>query len=224
MTQIQRRLLSLKDPSYRDFQCSLMPTVDKDRVIGVRTPILRKIAKELRGTKEAECFLLSLPHRYYEENNLHAFLIEQIADYNACIAALNAFLPFVDNWTTCDSMNPRILGKEKTRLLCDVERWISSEDTYAIRFGIKLMMTHFLDESFDPAYPARIAEIQSEEYYVNMMIAWYFATALAKQYDTILPYLSEHRLAFWIHQKTVRKAMESYRITEDQKRELRILA
>ena len=223
MTSIQKRLLSLQDPSYRSFQCALMPTVSAEKVIGVRTPILRKLAKEIHGSDEAKAFLSELPHRYYEENNLHAFLIEYITDYGACIAALNDFLPFVDNWATCDSMNPRILGKEKGRLTADAERWISSGETYTIRFGIKLLMTYFLDKDFDFAYPSRVAKIQSEEYYVNMMIAWYFATALSKRFDDILPYLSEYRLSPWIHRKTIQKAMESYRITKDQKRILRSL-
>lgn len=221
---IQDRLLALQDLAYRDFQCALMPTVDKNAVIGVRTPLLRKIAKSLKNTAEAESFLQSLPHRYYEENNLHAFLIEEICDYGACVAALDAFLPHVDNWATCDSMNPRVLAKHKERLLADADRWMRSTHAYTVRFGIKQMMTHFLDEDFDPAYLARIARINCEEYYVGMMISWYFATALAKQEQSALPYLEERRLHPWIHQKTIRKALESYRISETLKKTLRTLS
>ena len=200
-----------------------MPTVAREVVIGVRTPMLRALAKNLRGTWEATAFLSSLPHRYYEENNLHAFLIEQITDFDACVAALDAFLPCVNNWATCDSMNPKVLGKHKDRLLPVIERWLDSKDTYAVRFGIKQLMTWFLDEDFEECYLARVARIRSEEYYVNMMIAWYFATALAKQYAATLPYLAEHRLPDWIHAKTVRKAIESYRISKEQKDHLRTL-
>jgi 3-methyladenine DNA glycosylase AlkD len=223
MTELQERLFAMQDESYRDFQCKLMPTVAREAVIGVRTPMLRALAKNLRGTWEATAFLSSLPHRYYEENNLHAFLIEQITDFDACVAALDAFLPCVNNWATCDSMNPKVLGKHKDRLLPVIERWLDSKDTYAVRFGIKLLMTWFLDEDFEERYLARVARIRSEEYYVNMMIAWYFATALAKQYAATLPYLEEHRLPDWIHAKTVRKAIESYRISKEQKDHLRTL-
>ena len=223
MTELQERLFAMQDESYRDFQCKLMPTVAREVVIGVRTPMLRALAKNLRGTREATAFLSFLPHRYYEENNLHAFLIEQITDFDACVAALDAFLPCVNNWATCDSMNPKVLGKHKDQLLPVIERWLDSKDTYAVRFGIKLLMTWFLDEDFEECYLARVARIRSEEYYVNMMIAWYFATALAKQHTATLPYLEEHRLPDWIHAKTVRKAIESYRISKEQKDHLRTL-
>jgi len=223
MTPIQVALFDMQDPVYREFQCKLMPTVDPKTVIGVRTPVCRRMARSLSKSAEADAFMHALPHVYYEENNLHAFLIEGIGDYDACVDALNAFLPFVDNWATCDSMNPSVLGRHKTSLLLDIERWLSSPHVYAVRFAIKLLMTHFLDEDFALAYPRRVAAIVSEEYYINMMISWYFATALAKQYDTILPYLSEHRLSPWIHQKTIQKAIESYRITDVQKKELKAL-
>ncbi|MBQ8311348.1 MAG: DNA alkylation repair protein [Clostridia bacterium] len=221
-TAIQAQLRAMQDEIYKDFQCKLMPTVDREAVIGVRTPQLRQMAKALDAT-EAKTFLSSLPHRYYEENNLHAFLIERIRDYDECIAALDTFLPHVDNWATCDSMNPKILGEHLDRLLTDINRWLASSDVYAVRFAIKLLMTYFLDEAFDPAYPARVASIKSDEYYINMMIAWYFATALAKQYDAILPYIAERRLSTWIHAKTIQKAIESYRITPAQKENLKTL-
>lgn len=222
LTSIQNRLRSLQDPAYRDFQCALMPTVARERVIGVRIPMIRKMAKSLDAA-EATAFLGALPHDYYEEDNLHAFLIERICDLDECIAALDAFLPYVDNWATCDSMNPRVLGKDKPTLLLHVERWLSSPHEYAVRYAIKLLMTYFLDGDFDAAYPARVAAVQSDRYYINMMISWYFATALSKQYDAILPYLKERRLPAWIHAKTIQKAIESYRITDAQKKELKSL-
>ncbi|MBQ7392302.1 MAG: DNA alkylation repair protein [Clostridia bacterium] len=223
MSEIQSHLFSMQDEGYRAFQCRLMPTVDTKTVIGVRTPLLRKYAKKIAGSAIAETFLQDLPHQYYEENNLHAFLIEEIKDFDTCVAALDAFLPYVDNWATCDSMNPKILGKHKEKLLDAVEGWLSSLHTYAVRFGIKMLMTWFLDADFSPTYLEKVAAVHSEEYYIKMMISWYFATALAKQYKATLPYLEEHRLTPWIHAKTVQKATESYRLTEEQKVYLRTL-
>lgn len=223
MTEIQTRLFTMQDEVYRCFQCRLMPTVDAETVIGVRTPLLRKYAKEIAGSTAAKTFLQALPHQYYEENNLHAFLIEEMKDFDACIAALNAFLPYVDNWATCDSMNPKILGKHKEQLLHVIENWLFSTHTYAIRFGIKALMTWFLDADFSPVYLEKVAAIKSEEYYIKMMISWYFATALAKQYEATLPYLEKHRLPPWIHAKTIQKATESYRLTNEQKIYLRTL-
>lgn len=223
MSEIQSHLFSMQDEGYRAFQCRLMPTVDTKTVIGVRTPLLRKYAKKIAGSAIAETFLQNLPHQYYEENNLHAFLIEETKDFDPCVAALDAFLPYVDNWATCDSMNPKILGKHKEKLLDAVEGWLSSPHTYAVRFGIKMLMTWFLDADFSPTYLEKVAAVHSEEYYIKMMISWYFATALAKQYKATLPYLEEHRLTPWIHAKTVQKATESYRLTEEQKVYLRTL-
>lgn len=213
-------LFSMQDKEYRKFISALLPTVDPKTIIGIRTPVLRAYAKKMAGR---EAFMRDLPHKYYEENNLHAFLIEQIRDYDACISALNAFLLYVDNWATCDSMRPRALKKEPVRLLADIERWLASDHTYTVRFGIQLLMLYYLDEYFDPTYLKRVSAIQSDEYYVNMMIAWYFATALAKQYDSALPYIKERRLSPWVHAKTIQKAIESYRITPEQKAGLRKL-
>lgn len=223
MTEIQAYLFSMQDEGYRAFQCRLMPTVDAKTVIGVRTPLLRKYAKKIAGSAAAEIFLQTLPHQYYEENNLHTFLIEEIKDFDTCVTALNSFLPYVDNWATCDSMNPKILGKHKEKLLDAVESWFSSPHTYAIRFGIKSLMTWFLDADFSPTYLEKVADVHSEEYYIKMMISWYFATALAKQYEATLPYLEEHRLPTWIHAKTIQKATESNRLTKEQKAYLRTL-
>ena len=223
ITPLQGELLSQQDIGYRAFQCKLMPTIDPSSVIGVRIPVLRRMARSLAQRPASREFLCALPHTYYEENNLHAFLIEFISDYDECVRALDAFLPFVDNWATCDSMNPRVLGKHKGRLLKDIERWLSSPHTYEVRFAIKLLMTYFLDCDFDSAYSDRVACIESTEYYIQMMITWYFATALAKQYEKILPYLSGRLLSPYIHQKTIQKALESNRITREQKEELKTL-
>ena len=222
-TKIRARLFELQDLSYRDFQCKLMPTVDPDTVIGVRTPELRKLAKSFSKEPEAEAFLRTLPHRYYEENNLHGFLIETMKDYSQVIAALDAFLPYVDNWATCDLMSPKIFKKHLPELREQIQVWMASSHTYTIRFGIEMLMTFYLDEQFQPEYLDWVADVHSEEYYVNMMIAWYFATALAKQYDAALPYLQEHRLEPWTHNKAIQKAIESYRITDEQKAYLRSL-
>lgn len=218
---VQARLFQMQDLTYRAFQCKLMPTVDPDAVIGVRTPELRKFAKEFAKTPEAADFLLGLPHRYYEENNLHGFLIETMKDYGRTVAALNAFLPYVDNWATCDLMRPRVFRKHLPELLEQVKVWLASGGTYTVRFAIGMLMTFYLDEAFQPEYPAMVAEVRSREYYVNMMTAWYFATALAKQYDAVLPYLQQRRLDPWTHNKAIQKAVESCRITDEQKAYLR---
>lgn len=220
---VEQELLAMQDIGYQDFQSRLMPTVEKERIIGVRTPQLRRFAKAFGKTADAEAFLQRLPHRYYEEDNLHAFLIEDIKDYDRCVMYLDAFLPYVDNWATCDMMRPKVLKKDLPRLLSKIKEWIASEHTYTIRYGIGLLMQFYLEEAFSPEYPELVAAVHSEEYYVNMMIAWYFATALAKQYESILPYLEKAKLPVWVHNKTIQKAIESYRITKEQKAYLRSL-
>ena len=222
-TTIRARLFELQDLSYRDFQCKLMPTVDPDTVIGVRTPELRKFAKAFGKEAEAADYLKILPHKYYEENNLHGFLIEGMKNYEQAVAALNAFLPYVDNWATCDQIRPKVFKKHLRELREQIQVWMASSHTYTIRFGIEMLMTFYLDEQFQPEYLEWVADVHSEEYYVNIMIAWYFATALAKQYDAALPYLQEHRLEPWTHNKAIQKAIESYRITDEQKAYLRSL-
>ena len=217
MSPVTERLLSLADEGYRQFQIPLMPTVDPQRVIGVRTPILRKLAKELAGTAEGEAFLRELPHTYYEENNLHAFLLEQIRDYDTCIAAIDAFLPYVDNWSTCDGWSPKVLKKHPEELLCKIRQWMASDRPYTVRFGIGMLQRHFLDDRFCSDYLDWVAAVDREEYYVRMMVAWYFATALAKQYDAALPYIRDGRLPRWTHNKAIQKAVESYRVTEEHK-------
>lgn len=220
---IQQELFALQDLSYRDFHAKLMPTVDKARVIGVRTPKLRAFAKEFGKTEEAKEFLKVLPHQYYEENNLHGLLIEQIKDYPTLIRELNRFLPCIDNWATCDLLTVRVVKKHLDTFTEEVERWLASDHTYTIRFGIGMLMRYYLEEHFSLEYPEKVAKICSKEYYVNMMRAWYFATALAKQYEAIFPFLEEKRLDAWTHNKTIQKAIESYRITQEQKAYLRTL-
>lgn len=223
MNGITERLFSLADEEYRQFQTPLLPTVAPERVIGVRTPILRKLAKELAGTDEAEAFLRDLPHTYYEENNLHAFLVEQIRDYDACIAAIDAFLPHVDNWSTCDGWSPKVLKKHPEELLVKIREWMASDAPYTVRFGIGMLQRYFLDERFDAAYLGWVAAVDREEYYVRMMVAWYFATALAKQYEAALPFIEKGRLPLWTHNKAIQKAVESYRVSAEQKAYLKTL-
>lgn len=223
MTEIQQRLFALQDAGYRDFHAALMPTVDKTLVIGVRMPALRALAKELKGTELAADFMAALPHKYYEENNLHAALIGHIRDFQPCLTALERFLPYVDNWATCDMMNPRALAKDKAALLERIRLWLQSGHTYTVRFGMEMLMNHFLEEDFREEYPALVASVQSEEYYVRMMQAWYFATALAKQYEAAVTYLEQRRLGAWVHNKTIQKARESFRVSQEQKEYLKSL-
>ena len=222
LEQIREELFRLQDRAYREFQCKLLPTVDPETVIGVRTPELRTYAKHL-GKEDAAAFLAELPHAYFDENQLHAFLVSDIRDFGRCLAEVDRFLPFVDNWATCDQMSPKVFRRNRPALLEPIRGWIASEETYTVRFGIGMLMQHFLEEDYDPAYPEWVAGIRSEEYYVNMMIAWYFATALSKQYEHILPFLTERRLDRRTHNMTIRKAVESYRITPEQKAFLRNL-
>lgn len=220
---VQADLFAIQDLAYRDFQAKLMPTVNKETVIGVRTPSLRAYAKKFGKTDNVSAFLEVLPHKYYEENNLHGLLIEQIKAYSSCIAALDRFLPYIDNWATCDMIALRTVKNHLDIFIQEVCRWIASDHPYIVRFGIGMLMRYYLDEQFKPEYPKKVAEVKSDEYYVNMMRAWYFATALAKQYDQIIPYLEEKRLDTWTHNKTIQKAIESYRITPEQKIYLRTL-
>lgn len=220
---VRKRLFEMQDIKYRDFNSKLIPTVNKNTIIGVRTPDLRKLAKELISHPDVSVFLDSLPHTYYEENNLHAFLIEQITDYNICIRQVNRFLSYIDNWATCDSFMPKIFKKEPKRTLCNIKFWISSTDTYVVRFGIGMLMRLFLDNDFSAEYLKLVSEIKSEDYYVNMMIAWFFATALVKQYDSTIVFLEKKCLPVWTHNKTIQKARESFRITKEKKEYLNTL-
>lgn len=228
-SEITSQLFSMQDSSYRDFQAKLLPTLVPESVIGVRTPALRDFVKSLlaeaktSGRKELDSFLSALPHKYFDENQLHAFVLSGEKDFDTCIALLEKFLPFIDNWATCDQLSPKVFKKNRQKLLPFIEKWLSSEKTYVIRFAIGMLMQHFLDDDFSPLYLEKVASIRSQEYYVNMMIAWYFATALAKQYESALPYITQNRLEKWTHNKTIQKAIESFRISQEQKDYLRTL-
>ena len=214
---IREELFRLQDREYRDFQKKLIPTADPDTVIGIRTPELRKYAAQLVKSDRIDEFLSVLPHRYFDENQLHAFIVSEIRDFDRCVREIIRFLPYVDNWATCDQMSPKVFRKHRNELLPHIREWMDSGETYTVRFGVGMLMQHFLDADFRPEYPEWVAGIRSEEYYVNMMIAWYFATALAKQYDQVIPYIENRRLGDWTHNKTIQKAVESYRITPEQK-------
>ena len=217
------RLKTLQDPPYAAFQRKLLHTVAPDRLIGVRTPALRALAREIAGTPEAEKFLSRLPHAYFDENQLHAFLLAREKDFARCVDRVEAFLPFVDNWATCDQLSPPVFRRHRAELLPLIRRWLHSSHPYTVRFAMGMLMQHYLDDAFDPEYPALVAAVRSDAYYVNMMAAWYFATALAKQYDAALPYLQEHRLPEWTHNKALQKAQESNRIAPEKKRYLKTL-
>ena len=223
MKEIVDLLFSKQDIKYRDFQVPLFPGVTKDRLIGVRTPELKKLAKELNGSEAAKKFIETLPHYYFDENQLHAFLISLIKDYQSCLQEVDKFLPYVDNWATCDQLSPTVFAKHKEELIVPVKKWLKSKHTYTVRFAIGVLMQYYLDESFKEEYMALVASIKSEEYYINMMIAWYFATALAKQWNTTIKYIEEKKLTTWVHNKTIQKAVESYRITDEQKAYLKSL-
>jgi len=223
MDTITEELYRLQDTGYAAMQVRIIPTVAADRIIGVRTPALRTLAKELAGSPEAAAFLASLPHRYFDEDQLHAFVISLEKDFDICVAQVETFLPYIDNWATCDQLSPKAFKKQPEKLLPYIRQWIRSDRVYTVRFAIGMLMQHFLDERFDPAYAEWVAAVRSDEYYINMMIAWYFATALAKQYDAVLPYLEKKQLADWTHNKAIQKSLESYRITPEQKAYLRTL-
>lgn len=224
MQEITTQLFIMQDNEYKEFHGRLMPTVNPDTILGIRVPILRKfsnqLAKSLSKEKLLE-FMNELPHKYYEENNIHAFLIEKIKDFNECIVALEKFLPFVDNWATCDMMNPKILKKNTQQLFCKIKEWIASPHVYTIRYGIGMLMRYFLDDNFKMEYLDMVAAVKSDEYYVNMMKAWFFATALAKQYEATLPYIKEKRLDNWSHNKAIQKSIESFRVPKEHKEELK---
>lgn len=219
----RERLLASQDSRYRDFQAKLCPTVDPEKIIGVRTPALRALAREMLREGTAEPFLNQLPHEWFEENQLHIFILSEWKDYDILMEKLELFLPYIDNWATCDQLSPKVFRKNRDKLLPQICHWLTAAHPYTVRFGIGMLMQHYLDEDFAPEYLEWVCNVKSEEYYVNMMIAWYFATALAKQYDAALPYLQQHRLPTWVHRKTIQKARESYRITPEQKEALKTL-
>lgn len=220
---MQKMLFESQDLGYKEFQSKLIPNIDKDTVIGVRTPQLRKFAKEFAKNPLAQDFLQIIPHHYYEENNIHGLLIENIRDFDRVVFELDRFLPYIDNWATCDIISPKIFKKHLPELIVKINEWIKSGDTYTIRFALKMLMSFYLDSEFKPEYLSLASVIKSDEYYVNMMIAWFFATALSKQYDETIKYIENKKLPQWVHNKAIQKAVESYRITDEQKDYLRTL-
>ncbi len=223
MKEILDYLFSNQDLKYKDFNSSLAPNLSPDVYIGVRTPVLRDYAKKLYKEKPevAKAFINELPHKYFDENQLHAFIISLIKDYDEALYEVERFLPFVDNWATCDQLKPKPFAKNTDRLIEEIEKWLESDHTYTVRFGIEMLMNHYLDDKFEPKYLSMVAGVKSEEYYINMMIAWYFATAMAKQYEATVPYIEEKRLSPWVHRKTISKCVDSYRITPEQKEYLK---
>ena len=218
-----QRLSELSDPAYRDFHAGLIPNISPETILGVRVPALRKLARELRGSAEAQEFMAALPHEYYDENCLHGLLINDIKDFGATVSALDAFLPYVDNWAVCDLISPRSFKSRPAELAAHVRRWLDSSHSYTVRFGIGVLMSFYLDEGFEPAQLEAVAERCCEEYYVNMMVAWYFATALAKQPEAALPYIENRRLSRWTHNKAIQKSIESRRIPDETKAYLKTL-
>ena len=221
--QIVKHLFSLQDKKFREFHLKLIPGIETDKVIGVRTPALRKFAKEIIKAGSGEEFLSSLPHYYYEENQLHSFILSEEKDFDICIKYVDEFLPYINNWATCDQLLPKVFKKQPQKLLPHINLWIESGETYKIRFAIGILMQHFLDEFFEKNFLQKVASVHSEEYYVKMMQAWYFATALAKQYEPAVKYLEEKKLDSWTHNKTIQKAIESFRIPDERKEYLRTL-
>ncbi len=223
LNEIKKNLFKYQDKKYQKFESSLIPNVEKKLIIGVKTPILKNMAKEIIKADLSDKYIKMLPHKYFEENQIHSFIISESKDFDECIKNINSFLKYVDNWATCDQLCPKIFKKNKNQLLFHIKKWINIKKTYHIRFGIKMLMSHFLDEDFDKKYLKIVSSIQSDEYYVNMMIAWYFATALAKQYDDTIVYLEKYKLSPWVHNQTIKKAIESYRVSENNKKYLRSL-
>ena len=234
-SRIQDALFNAQDLKFKAFHSRLIPTIPADTVIGVRTPDLKLIAKNFSTDPNIDKFLNRPPHKYYDENQVHSFILSGIKNFDVCIAQVEKFLPYVDNWATCDQLRPKVFGnttEHHEKLLKSVKLWIRGrlasgeqveDDTYVVRFGIEMLMTWFLDEDFEPMFLRWVAAVRREDYYVKMMVAWYFATALAKQYDATIPYIQEHKLEPWTHNKAIQKAIESYRITPEQKAYLKTL-
>ena len=223
LTDIEAALLEMKNQKYAVFMQKLVPTHSTDHFIGVKTPELKKLAKELRKRSDTDGFLALLPHRFFEEDQLHSFIISEEKDFQRCIALLEEFLPYVDNWATCDQLCPKIFAKHRSELISLADKWLCSDHTYTVRFAIGVLMKHFLGENFLTEYADRVTAVSSDEYYINMMRAWYFAEALVKNYDEILPYIEQKRLDKWTHNKAIQKACESFRVTDEHKQYLRTL-
>lgn len=223
MNVIQKKLFAMRDEEYKNFHSRLIPDTDPETIIGVRVPDIRKLAKKLYGTKEAETFLCNLPHRYYDENMLHALLIGMIPDYEECVGKINEFLSHVDNWAVCDSLRPKVFSKHTKSLESQAYQWIDSGECFTVRYGIECLMLHFLGVDFKPEHAEKVASVNCGEYYVSMMVAWYFATALAMQWDEVIPFIEGRRLDAATHTRAIRKAIESFRISDSQKQYLKLL-
>jgi 3-methyladenine DNA glycosylase AlkD len=223
MDFIMELLQENQDEKYGQFQRKLLPTIDPTKILGVRTPVLRRMAKQLQNDQRCTVFLSELPHTYFEENLLHGIILSENADFQSCVEQLERFLPYVDNWAVCDQTAPKIFKKHKEELLLYIQKWLVSEHVYTVRFAIGMLMRHFLEDDFKPEYLDMVTKIQSKEYYINMEIAWYMATALAKQWEATIPYLEAKTMARWVHNRTIQKARESYRIPEEQKEYLKTL-
>lgn len=223
MMTVYERLAACGNETTRDFQAKLVPTIPKETILGVKTPDMRRIAKEIQGTKEAEDFLVQLPHPYFEENLVHFFLIAMLRDFDECVSAVETFLPYVDCWPVCDQSSPKVFTKNHEKLLPLIQRWMASEHVYTVRFGIRMLMNEFLGEDFRPDYLDWVAAVKGEDYYLKMMVAWYFATALAKRYDESIVYIEERRLGPWTHKKAIQKAIESFRVSDEHKEYLKTL-
>ncbi|HPE38290.1 MAG TPA: DNA alkylation repair protein [Bacillota bacterium] len=223
ISRIRELLYQNQDLKYRDFNINLTPALPPSAFIGVRTPIIRNLAKDIEKWDDIDVFLSALPHQYFEENQIHMVILSRRKKYEQVLAEIKTFLPYVNNWATCDSLKPTVFAKNLDKLESEIPTWLASDHTYTRRFGIEMLMNFYLDQAFDPKYPDMVAVLRSDEYYVNMMIAWYFATALAKHYDEILPYIRDRKLDIWTHNKTIQKAVESYRISAEQKDELRAM-
>ncbi len=220
---LYRRLAEVKDDAYREFLAKLVPNIPKETILGVRTPEMRKIAKEVFESAERDAFLNDLPHKYYEENLIHFFVLAMIRDFDECVRRVEAFLPYVDCWPASDQATPKSFRKNHEKLLPYIEKWIASDHVYTARFGLRMLMNEFLDADFKEEYLALAASKQGEDYYLKMMIAWFFATALAKRYDETVPYLEQHRLDEWVHKRAIRKAIESFRVSDAHKEYLKRL-
>lgn len=223
MTDLQKELFNLRDEKYKEFHSKLIPNIDSEKIIGIRMPVLKKFVNDNSQRILNSGFLNTLPHEYYEENNIHIMLINKIKDFGDCISELNSFLPFMDNWATCDIKRPSCFNKNKEALEAEIDLWLKSSHTYTVRYAIGTLMSIYLKEDFKKSQAEKIAAIKSGEYYINMMIAWYFATALAIRWDDIIGFLENRRLPVWVHNKTIQKSVESYRITNEQKAYLKML-
>ena len=216
MTELQQQLFILQDEKYREFHAKLIPNVDKQTIIGVRVPVLRKLAMEFYE-KTVAVFLQKLPHKYYEENQLHAILLSGLKDYGQCLAEIQRFLPYVDNWATCDLLRPKVFVKYHEKLIKEIPVWLRSDKTYTVRFGIEMLLVHFLEDDFQKKYLDWVVNVKNEDYYVRMMQAWFFAETAVKQYESVLPYFEKRKLEEWTHNKAIQKVQESYRISQERK-------